>query len=89
LRASPRRLSSSRSCSCLPWAPLESADHGAATRLNSLVVGHSALVAVLGVHYLSEVLGAFELSRHAGGQPGNRSGAEGLEPYARADLKPT
>jgi undecaprenyl-diphosphatase len=31
----------------LRWAPLESADHGAATRLNSLVAGHSAVVSVV------------------------------------------
>ena len=31
----------------LRWAPLESADHGAATRLNSLVAGHPAVVDVV------------------------------------------
>jgi undecaprenyl-diphosphatase len=31
----------------LQWAPLESADHGAAARLNSLVAGHSAVVSVV------------------------------------------
>jgi undecaprenyl-diphosphatase len=31
----------------LNWAPLESVDHGAATWLNSLVAGHSALVSVI------------------------------------------
>ena len=31
----------------LQWAPLESADHGAAARLNSLVAGHPALVSVV------------------------------------------
>jgi undecaprenyl-diphosphatase len=31
----------------LNWAPLESADHGAAARLNSLVAGHQAVVSVI------------------------------------------
>jgi undecaprenyl-diphosphatase len=31
----------------LQWAPLESADHGAATRLNSLVAGHSVAVSIV------------------------------------------
>src|SRR5215470_18321453 len=31
----------------LHWAPLESADHGAAARLNSLVAGHSAIVSIV------------------------------------------
>jgi len=31
----------------LQWAPLESADHGAATRINGLVAGHAAAVAVV------------------------------------------
>jgi len=31
----------------LRWAPLESADHGAATRLNSLVAGHSVAVSIV------------------------------------------
>src|SRR5450755_4488847 len=31
----------------LQWAPLESADHGAAAHLNSLVAGHAALVSVV------------------------------------------
>lgn len=31
----------------LRWAPLESADHGAATRLNSLVAGHPVLVSIV------------------------------------------
>ncbi|HEY6492151.1 MAG TPA: phosphatase PAP2 family protein [Trebonia sp.] len=31
----------------LQWAPLESADHGAAARLNSLVAGHAAVVSVV------------------------------------------
>jgi hypothetical protein len=31
----------------LQWAPLESADHGAAARLNSLVAGHAAVVSVI------------------------------------------
>ena len=45
----PRR-SSSRSLLLLvrlQWAPLESADHGAAAWLNSLVAGHPALVSVV------------------------------------------
>ena len=31
----------------LQWAPLESADHGAAARLNSLVAGHAAVVSIV------------------------------------------
>src|ERR1700749_4664237 len=31
----------------LPWAPLESADHSAAARLNSLVAGEAAVVSVV------------------------------------------
>jgi undecaprenyl-diphosphatase len=31
----------------LQWAPLESADHGSAVHLNSLIAGHAALVAVV------------------------------------------
>ena len=31
----------------LQWAPLESADHGAAARLNSLVAGHAKVVSVI------------------------------------------
>jgi undecaprenyl-diphosphatase len=31
----------------LQWAPLESADHNSAVRLNSLIAGHAALVAVV------------------------------------------
>jgi undecaprenyl-diphosphatase len=31
----------------LQWAPLESADHGAAARLNSLVAGHAAVVGIV------------------------------------------
>jgi len=57
---------------------------------------------LLGVHYLSDVLGAwavgitwlgvtvfaFELTRSAAGQPVTDPVTEGLEPEARADLKP-
>jgi undecaprenyl-diphosphatase len=57
---------------------------------------------LLGVHYLSDVLGAwalgvtwlgitafaFELGRHAAGQPETDPLGEGLEPEARADLRP-
>jgi undecaprenyl-diphosphatase len=57
---------------------------------------------LLGVHYLSDVLGAwavgttwlgitafaFELTRRASGQPVTDPVTEGLEPEARADLKP-
>src|ERR1700683_1460009 len=63
-------------------------------------IGISRLL--LGVHYLSDVLGgwalgitwlgitafAFELSRRAAGAPVTDPVAEGLEPEARADLKP-
>jgi len=58
---------------------------------------------LLGVHYISDVLGgwalgitwlgitafAFELARQAAGQPVTRPVTEGLEPEARADLQPT
>jgi undecaprenyl-diphosphatase len=64
-------------------------------------IGISRLL--LGVHYLSDVLGAwalgiawlgltafaFELSRQAAGEPVTDPVTEGLEPEARADLKPT
>jgi undecaprenyl-diphosphatase len=64
-------------------------------------IGISRLL--LGVHYLSDVLGAwalgiawlsvtaffFELSRQATGQPVTDPVTEGLEPEARADLQPT
>jgi undecaprenyl-diphosphatase len=58
---------------------------------------------LLGVHFLSDVIGAwavgivwlgitafaFELTRRAAGLPVTNPAAEGLEPEARADLKPT
>jgi undecaprenyl-diphosphatase len=64
-------------------------------------IGVSRLL--LGVHYLSDVLGAwalgitwlgvtafaFELSRQVAGEPVTDPVTEGLEPEARADLKPT
>jgi undecaprenyl-diphosphatase len=64
------------------------------------LVGISRIL--LGVHYLSDVVGAwaigitwlgitafaFELTRLAAGQPVTHPVAEGLEPEARADLKP-
>ena len=31
----------------LQWAPLESADHGAAARLNSLVAGHAVAIGIV------------------------------------------
>ncbi|HEX5188775.1 MAG TPA: phosphatase PAP2 family protein, partial [Streptosporangiaceae bacterium] len=57
---------------------------------------------LLGVHYVSDVAGgwaigiawlglttfAFELTRRAAGQPASHPVAEGLEPEARADLRP-
>ena len=73
------------------------------------IAGVSTLIALigisrilLGVHYLSDVLGAwalgitwlgvtafaFELTRRAAGQPVTGPVTEGLEPEARADLKP-
>ena len=72
--------------------------------------GIAALIALigisrilLGVHYISDVLGgwalgiawlgvtafAFELTRQAAGQPVTHPVTEGLEPEARADLTPT
>jgi len=64
-------------------------------------IGISRLL--LGVHYISDVLGAwtlgitwlgitafaFELSRQAAGEPVTDPVSEGLEPEARADLQPT
>src|SRR5712691_5697555 len=76
----------------------------------AFIAGISTLVALigisrilLGVHYISDVLGgwalgitwlgltafAFELTRRAAGQPVTDPVTEGLEPEARADLKPT
>ena len=72
----------------------------------AVIVTLIALIGVsrilLGVHYLSDVLGAwavgitwlgvtafaFELTRSAAGQPVTNPVTEGLEPEARADLKP-
>ena len=64
------------------------------------VIGISRIL--LGVHYVSDVIGgwaigiawlglttfAFELTRRAAGQPVSHPIAEGLEPEARADLQP-
>ena len=69
----------------------------------TLVVAIGVSRLLLGVHYVSDVLGgwalgitwlgitafAFELSRQAAGQPVTDPVTEGLEPEARADLKPT
>ena len=66
-----------------------------------VLIGISRIL--LGVHYISDVLGgwalgitwlgltafAFELTRRATGQPVTDPVTEGLEPEARADLKPT
>ena len=66
----------------------------------TVLIGISRIL--LGVHYLSDVLGAwavgitwlgvtalaFELTRSAAGQPVTGPVTEGLEPEARADLKP-
>jgi undecaprenyl-diphosphatase len=72
----------------------------------TLVVALVALIGIsrilLGVHYVSDVVGAwalgiawlgitafaFELSRRAAGQPVTSPVTEGLEPEARADLRP-
>jgi undecaprenyl-diphosphatase len=71
-----------------------------------VIVALIALIGIsrilLGVHYLSDVVGAwavgvtwlgittfaFELARSAAGQPVTEPVSEGLEPEARADLKP-
>jgi undecaprenyl-diphosphatase len=76
------------------------------TAFITVIVTLIALIGIsrilLGVHYLSDVLGAwaigitwlgvttlaFELSRSAAGQPVTDPVTEGLEPEARADLKP-
>jgi undecaprenyl-diphosphatase len=69
----------------------------------TLVVAIGVSRLLLGVHYLSDVLGAwalgitwlgvtafaFELSRQAAGEPVTDPVTEGLEPEARADLKLT
>jgi membrane-associated phospholipid phosphatase len=71
--------------------------------LSTLVVLIGISRILLGVHYISDVLGgwalgvtwlgltafAFELTRRAAGQPVTDPVTEGLEPEARADLKPT
>src|SRR5580692_2317405 len=77
------------------------------TAFIAVIVALVALIGIsrilLGVHYLSDVLGAwavgitwlgvtafaFELTRSAAGQPVTDPVTEGLEPEARADLKPT
>jgi undecaprenyl-diphosphatase len=76
------------------------------TAFITVIVTLIALIGIsrilLGVHYLSDVLGAwaigitwlgvttlaFELSRSAAGQPVTDPVTEGLEPEARAELKP-
>jgi hypothetical protein len=76
------------------------------TAFVTVIVALIALIGVsrilLGVHYLSDVVGAwavgitwlgvttlaFELTRSAAGQPVTDPVTEGLEPEARADLKP-
>ncbi|HEY6313574.1 MAG TPA: phosphatase PAP2 family protein [Streptosporangiaceae bacterium] len=76
------------------------------TAFVTVIVALIALIGIsrilLGVHYLSDVLGAwaigitwlgvtalaFELTRSAAGQPVTDPVTEGLEPEARADLKP-
>jgi undecaprenyl-diphosphatase len=77
------------------------------TAFVAVIVTLIALIGIsrilLGVHYLSDVVGAwavgitwlgitalaFELTRSAAGQPVTDPVTEGLEPEARADLKPT
>jgi membrane-associated phospholipid phosphatase len=77
------------------------------TAFITVIVALVALIGIsrilLGVHYLSDVIGAwalgitwlgvttfaFEVTRQAAGQPVTDPLTEGLEPEARADLKPT
>jgi undecaprenyl-diphosphatase len=73
------------------------------TVITALVVVIGVSRILLGVHFLSDVLGAwavgivwlgvtataFELARHAAGQPVNDPITEGLEPEAGVDLRPT
>jgi undecaprenyl-diphosphatase len=68
----------------------------------ALIVAIGASRLLLGVHFISDVLGgwalgitwlgvtafAFELSRRAGGRPATEPMTEGLEPEARTDLLP-
>jgi undecaprenyl-diphosphatase len=70
--------------------------------IGALIVAIGASRLLLGVHFLSDVLGgwalgitwlgvtafAFELSRQAGGTPATEPMTEGLEPEARTDLLP-
>jgi undecaprenyl-diphosphatase len=72
------------------------------TVITALVVLIGISRILLGVHFLSDVIGAwalgitwlgvtavaFELTRHAAGRPVTDPVTEGLEPEARADLKP-
>ncbi|HEY2792560.1 MAG TPA: phosphatase PAP2 family protein [Micromonosporaceae bacterium] len=76
------------------------------TAFTTVILALIALIGIsrllLGVHYLSDVIGAwaigiawlgltafaFELSRQAAGQPATAPVTEGLEPEAEADLKP-
>lgn len=74
---------------------------GVAVAVIVAMIGISRIL--LGVHYISDVLGgwaigiawlgltsfAFELTRRAAGRPVSRPVTEGLEPEARADLKPS
>lgn len=65
----------------LHWVPLESADHGAATRLNSLVAGHSVVVSIVkAATWLGITTFAFELSRQVTGKPVTDPVTEGLSP---------
>jgi membrane-associated phospholipid phosphatase len=77
------------------------------TAFISVIVALVALIGIsrilLGVHFLSDVIGAwavgitwlgvtafaFELTRQAAGRPVTNPVTEGLEPEARSDLKPT
>jgi undecaprenyl-diphosphatase len=76
------------------------------TAFKTVIIALIALIGIsrllLGVHFLSDVIGAwaigiawlgvttyaFELARRSAGQPTSRPLAEGLEPEAHADLKP-
>jgi undecaprenyl-diphosphatase len=86
----------------LPAVPAGAWRRAFVTAITALIALIGISRVLLGVHYLSDVLGAwalgitwlgltafaFELGRHATGEPVTDPLSEGLEPEARADLTP-